>query len=568
MDVLRRKRLIRVFFIFWLCFLGLAVQLWLIQIKEGPRYASLALQQVSRGVSLEEVPRGRILDRNLLPLSGERWEDRIVVFPEALEDRAVVARELAGILGLDLKEVQNYLEGSPRYLPYRVSGLQAAAIESRGWQGVMVLPVQGRYGQRPLAAQTVGHLGRFSSWEEFSARSRESKKTYRFNDLIGKTGLERYYEEDLKGLRPQRAVRVYADAGGRLLGGPAFELEESLVDRARRDVVLTVDLRIQQIVEDVMDRRLTRGAVVVMEAGSGDILALASRPGFNPARPDQFPGPGLEECFLDRCTALYQPGSVFKTVVAAAALEEGVVTPETKFYCSGAEARPVRCWYDGGHGRIDFAGAFAESCNPAFVETGLKLSAEKLIEYAVRLGLGEQTIIGYPMAADPRQDLKLIAAPYNLVNSSIGQGPVLATPVQVTAMVNAVVSGGVYRTPRLVREVRSSNGEMAREYPADQGRRALAPETARQLRILMAKVTADGVGGEALVPVYGSAGKTGSAQSGDGRVNAWFTGYAPDLAPRYIVTVLVEDGASGSKTAAPVFREIMEQILRQANNPV
>ncbi|MCL6561331.1 MAG: penicillin-binding protein 2, partial [Firmicutes bacterium] len=222
----------------------------------------------------------------------------------------------------------------------------------------------------------------------------------------------------------------------------------------------------------------------------------------------------------------------------------------------------IRCWKDEGHGDIDFARAFAESCNPAFAGAALKLGAAKLIEYAGRLGLDNQSIIGYPVPRDPRQDLNLIGAPYNLVNSSVGQGPVLVTPVQVTSMLNTLVSGGTYRVPRLVREVRKNNGEVVREFAPDPGKRAISPGTARQLRLLLESVIDEGVGREARVPVFGSAGKTGSAQIGNGSVNAWFAGYAPRSNPRYIVTVLVEEGTSGGESAAPVFREIMEKILR------
>jgi len=561
-DTLRRKRLVRIFFIFWLCFLGLMVRLWVIQIKDGYNYSCQALAQGSRWVSLEEAPRGGILDRNLVPLTGEKEEDRVVLFPMAVADKDEVARDLAGLLGVDYPMVTGYLEGGPCLLPYRVGPAQSAAIKERGWPGVMVLPVQFRYGDRPLAAQTIGHLGRISSREEFSALAGRGGKIYRYDDMVGKTGLEKYYEQVLKGVRPQRAVRVFADAGGRLLGGPEFRVEEDVVDRERRDLVLTIDSRIQLAVEDIMDRRVARGAVVIVEAGSGDILALASRPGFNPARPEQYLGGGMEERFFDHCIALYQPGSIFKVVVAAAALEEGLVGPESRFTCHGERDDLIHCWKAEGHGEIDFSRAFADSCNPAFAETGLKLGASRLIEYAGRLGLANQSITGYPAPRDPRQDHNLIGAPHNLVNSSVGQGPVLVTPVQVAAMLNTIVSGGVYREPRLAREVHKKSGEVVRAYPLDPGKRAISSETAEKLRVLLESVVDHGVGREAGVPVYGSAGKTGSAQIGNGSVNAWFAGYAPRSNPRYVVTVLVEKGASGGESAAPVFREIMERILQ------
>ncbi len=565
MDILRQKRLVQLFLFFWVFILGLIAQLWLIQIKDGYLYTCLALEQGSRWVALEDATRGKILDRNLIPLTGEKWEDRIIVFPMAVDDKLEVSLDLAEILGAEYTTIERYMEGGACYLPYNITPEQSKAIRRMGWKGVMVLPVQFRFGERTLASHTVGHLGKISSREEYLDLIGQGKKVYHYSDLVGKTGLEKYYEQDLKGSRPQRAVRVFTDARGELLGGPGFEVEDQVEDKERRDLVLTIDSRIQQIVEDVMERRVAKGAVVVMEAGSGDILALASRPGFNPAHLEQNLGAVVEESFFDRCTALYQPGSIFKIVVAAAALEEGAVDFDSRFTCYGEKENLIRCWKDGGHGDIDFLHAFTDSCNPAFARLGLNLGASKLIEYAGRLGLNNQSITGYQLPFDRRQDLDLIGAPYNLVNSSIGQGPVLVTPVQIASMINAIISDGRYREPRLVKQINKNGGSVAREFPADTGREAISPDTAGKLRRLMELAVDEGTGREAMVTVFGgSAGKTGSAQVGNekGQVNAWFAGYAPRDNPCFVITVLVEDGRSGSESAAPVFRDITEQILR------
>ncbi len=561
MDILRQKRLVRIFFIFGLCFLGLFARLWVIQMKDGYYYSCLALEQDSHWVSLEDVPRGKIFDRYMVPLTGEKMENRVVVFPMAIGDKAGVTEGLAEILCIDKSKIKSCMEGDPCCLPYQLTPVQSAAIKDKGWSGVMVLPVQLRYDERSLASHAIGHLGKISSREEFlSLVAAGGNKIYRYDDLIGKTGLEGYYEQDLKGSRSRRAVRVFTDARGSMLGGPEFIIEDQVDDKDRRDLVLTIDSRVQQVVEDIMDRRVDRGAVLVMEAGTGDILALASRPGFNPGHLEQYFKDKMEERFFDRCTALYQPGSVFKLVVAAAALEEGVVNLQSRYTCRGEKENLVRCWRDAGHGDIDFFHAFAESCNPVFAETSLDLGASKIIEYARRFGFDNQDIIGYPVPFDTRQDLNLIGVPHNLVNSSIGQGPVLVTPVQVAAMVNTVVSGGIYRQPRLVKEVLDSNGNTVKEFATNPGKMAISAGTAGKLCLLLESVIDEGAGKEAHLPVFGSAGKTGSAQVSNGLVNAWFTGYAPRSDPRYIVTVLVEEGVSGGESAAPVFREIMERI--------
>jgi len=545
-----------------LCFIGLTGRLWYVQVREGDLYLGRALEQVSSWVPLEETARGDILDRNLVPLTGTKEEDRIIIFPAAIVDKAEVARSLAEILGIDAALTANYLQGGSCTLPFVPTPVQASLIQSRGWTGVMVLPVKFRYGDRQLAAQVIGHLGKISSWQEFLDLTAQSKKLYHYGDLTGKAGLEKYYESAMKGSWPQKAVRVFADARGNLLGGPEFKVYEQVGDRGRQDLVLTVDARMQKIVEDVMDRKVGKGAVVVLEAGSGDILALASRPGFNPEHPENNNGSQAGVSYFDHCTALYQPGSIFKIVVATAVLEEEIVSPTSHFMCTGENDRLVPCWNKAGHGELDFKKAFAESCNPVFAKVGMELGAGKVIEYARRLGLDNQSIAGYPVPADPRQDLSLIAVPYNLASCSVGQGPVLVTPVQMAAMTNTIVSDGIYREPRLVKELRNSGGK-GEQVTLPEEVRAMSPATAEVLRSLMEEVTGRGSGQEAMVPVTGSAGKTGSAQIGNnkGLVNAWFTGYAPLSQPRFIITVLVEEGESGSKSAAPVFKESMEQIL-------
>lgn len=558
-EIFRQQRLVHIFTLLAVCFFGLTGRLWYVQVSRGDLYRAMALEQVSSWVTLEEAARGDILDRNLLPLTGTREENRIILFPLAVDDKNEVSRGLAEILGTDVALIATFLAGEPSYLPFSPAPAQIQAILDKGWKGVMVLPVKMRYADRQLAAQVIGHLGKISSWQEFQELSAKSGKLYHFGDAVGKAGLEKYYEEALKGLWPQKSVRVFADARGSLLGGPQFFIDERVGDSARQDLVLTLDARIQQVVEDVMDARVGKGAVVVMEAGSGDILALASRPGFHVMPEDNG---NVSENYFDHCSALYQPGSIFKLVVAAAAIEEGLFTPTSRFTCTGEKDRLVPCWNKDGHGQLDLQKAFADSCNPVFARVGLALGADKVIAYTRRLGLDNQAIAGYPVQDDPRQDLNLISAPYNLAGCSVGQGPVLVTPVQIAAMTNAIVSDGIYQTPRLVKEFRNSAGKSA-EVAKPEEVRAISSQTAAVMRSFMEAAVKQGTGQGAFIPVNGSAGKTGSAQTGnsDGLVNAWFTGYAPLAQPRYIITVLVEEGESGSESAAPVFKEIMKQIL-------
>ncbi|NHM27764.1 penicillin-binding protein 2 [Desulfofundulus sp. TPOSR] len=558
------RRLVILFSLFLFCFAFLLLHLAVIQLGRGSEYAFLALERETRSVLLEEYPRGEILDRRLQPLTGSFDANRVVVFPGLIRDRQAVITSLAGILGLPVGKIAPYFDGQPCYLPFSLTPGQVKAIREHQWPGVLVLPVHLRYGPTPLAAGVVGYLGRVQSREVLDALSVNSRKSYSLSDWVGQAGLEKYYEGELKATRPKSAARLFVDAAGRPIPGLGLAVDLQSVDPGRQHLVTTLDAGIQRVVEEIMDRRIKKGAVVVMEPHTGDILALASRPVYDP-RPHNLPeylALGEKGTFTDQTTALFTPGSVFKVVVAAAALAEGIVNPGSQFNCRGSLDQPVRCWYDPGHGVISFSRAFAESCNPVFARVGLELGAGKLIEYAGRFGLDNQTITGYPVPRDGRQNWQLVAAPHNLVNSSLGQGPVLATPVQITAMMSVIVNDGVYIQPRLVRELRNDAGQVTRSFPLGPSHRAIPASTAAQVREMLQLVTTEGVGRQAYVPGYGSAGKTGSAQvDGRGKVNAWFTGYAPLQDPRYVVTVLVQEGISGGETAAPVFREIVEKIL-------
>jgi len=544
------------------CLALLVWRLSVIQIAEHERLAAANARQVSVSVSLEEVPRGNILDRNGVPLTGFERADRIVVIPQLLEDRAKVAEELAAVLDVPRGEVETALE-SACCLPYNLDVRQKKLIQASRRPGVYVAEVVLRYGENQRASHLIGYVGPIASTEELNSL-RQYGKPYRLGDLVGKSGLEKYYEPDLKGLYPVKTARCYVDACGKPLPGLGY-VEGKERDTGRRDLILTIDREFQQAVEDVLDRHMVSGAVVVMDVQTGDVLAMASRPVFDPRRP----GEALKEteAFVNHALALYQPGSVFKTVVAAAALERGIVRPDSEFICAGRGEQLIACWKDEGHGRLTFADAFANSCNPTFAKVALKLGADGIIEYARRLGLGEQRLLGFPYPPDPRQDLDMIAEPYNLVNAAVGQGPVLVTPLQVASMVAAIANDGVYRVPRLVREVRQG-GTVLRIVTADQGKRAVSPGTAATLRELMTLVTTAGNGRGGYLAGPGSAGKTGTAQVGDGtRTSGWFAGYFPLDRPRFAIVVLAENAESGGKTAAPLFREIARAIIEQGGLP-
>lgn len=564
MNGLRQKRIVWTFYLLVLGFIGLAGHMAYIMIYRHDFYTAQALAQQSQTVPMELPMRGEILDRYLKPLVNIREEDRLVVIPAAMTDRAAVVGQLAQILGVDENKLGEMIVKNPRVLPIPLTKEQAVQIKAARMPGVLAGRVLQRNGVPELAAHVLGYVGRVSTGRELGAlQAVATDKSYTLGDRVGKMGLELYYDGILKGTNPLRDVRAFVDGKGRLIPGLGYKIESGLTDETRQSLVLTLDKKVQQEVEAVMDEMgITAGAVTVMDPYTGDILAMASRPGYTLGQTTQV-STAVYNGFLDRNTRLFQPGSVFKVVVAAAVLEEGVAAPDSRFLCLGAKDELVRCYDPVGHGLLDFNQAMAVSCNPTFARLGLKLGADKLIDYSRRFGLDQQVITGYPYPPDRRQDLAAIAEPFNMVNSSLGQGPVLTSPVQVTAMMATIADNGIYKTPRLVREIRDYTGRVVRGFPAGPGKKAVSEETASKLRMMLESVTLYGTGKGAYISEGGSAGKTGSAQAGAAgtSIDAWFSGYAPVKNPRYVITVMIEQGESGGKTAAPVFKEIMERIL-------
>lgn len=538
---------------FVLIFVGLIGHLAYIQVYSGNTLSKQAVTQQTQAVSLEVPPRGQILDRKLRPLTAHRAAWRVVVFPAAVADREEESRTLAASLKVSNEEIAPYFAAGAGMLPYDLSNEQAEQIRKLNLPGIIVAKAEIQSRKPAIASHLLGYLG----------RSEEN------NRWQGKMGIEAFYDRELQSSVPGALARIFLDARGKYISGMGIQIDQELQVKNRKNVVLTIDRDFQEIVENVLDKSGVKdGAAVIMDVGSGDIVAMASRPDYtvNAEVYSQINGAPVEQSFLNHGLSVYQPGSVFKVIVTAAALEEGIVSPDTVFLCVGEEDELVKCYNKAGHGLITFAQAVAYSCNPTFARVGLKLGADKLVKYAEKFGLANGSIIGYKKN-DLSAQLKMIAQPNNLVNASLGQWPVRASVVQITAMMAAIANDGVYVPPRLVSELRSADdGTVVKKIEPGKEIRAITRATADVIQIMLEMVTKYGTGILAYVPDGGSAGKTGSAQVGDEKVDAWFSGYAPVSNPRYVATVLVNDGESGGKTAAPLYKEIMQGILDREQN--
>ncbi|MFZ3172712.1 MAG: penicillin-binding transpeptidase domain-containing protein [Carboxydocellales bacterium] len=559
MDYLRGKRVVWVFGLFFALFIPLMYRLGYLQLIKGGELARKAWEQSTQRVVLESNERGNIFDRNLRSLLDSHYQMRVVAFPSLVVEKDKVAQLLAPIIGIAEGEIAKRLKGKPAYWPEELTSMQQLELAKLELPGIMVRPLHERYGNRPLATNTLGYLGKIASNSELGKLRAKTEKRYSLADLVGRSGLEYYYEAQLKGSKPEKAVLANVNANGQLIKGLGFENIDQGSDRLRNNLVLTLDRPIQEQVEETMDRWQMRGAVVVMDVGTGDLLALASRPTFRPDKLKEYLELKEDKMFLDQTILLTEPGSVFKVIIAAAALEEGLVSPETRYKCLATD--PVPCNIAKPHLDHSITEAMADSCNPTFVKLGLALGAERIIEYARRFGLDNQKVIGYPNQADGRQNWAKVQE--DPVNSSIGQGPVLTSPVEITAMLNTIANKGIYIEPRLVRELRSTEGNVLQHFPLGISHRAVSTATAKKVEDMLVGVTLHGTGRKAALTKELVAGKTGSAQPGNakGTTNAWFSGYFPVGKPQYVITVFVQNGVSGGESAAPVFRELAQGLL-------
>jgi penicillin-binding protein 2 len=561
----------------FVCLLG---QLWYLQVLEGARLREMSEKNRIR-VRPVAAPRGILFDRNGLALVDNRPAFTLSLIPRDMEDPTNVLARLAVLLKIPIAELQDSLARVPAdsLRPVRVRrGLSLADVAKvEEWKlelpGVVVEVEPERvYPTSSFAAHLLGYVREVS--EEQAKQGR-----YRRGDMIGQSGLERLLDEYLRGR--DGGERIEVDA----LGRPVKVIQRD-EPRPGGQVITTVDRRIQEAAERVMAGRA--GSIVVMDPRTGDVLAMTSSPSF-PL--DRFTGNLDREAWnalmrdpahplLNRALqGQYPPGSVFKLVVAAAGLQERVLTPMDRTYCNGEfsiGSHTFKDWLTGGHGHVDLRGAIVQSCDVFFYQAGLKVGPEAIARYARAFGLGAASGVDLPgekigLMPSPSWKRERFGRPWTAgetVNVAIGQGQVLVTPLQVARMFSAFANGGVLWKPRLIQRVEKADGSLAyAESTRMSGQVDLAPVIWDYLRQAMAGVVSEGTGIAAKVPGIAVAGKTGTAQtvsnsdSARGQDHAWFASFAPADDPQVVVVVLVERGGKGGQVAAPIAKQMYQAIF-------
>ncbi len=530
--------------------LSLALRIFYLQTYAADKLSKAASsQRISNSVI--QKPRGNILDRNGISFTGRNKKSMIVLKPLYLRGREEDIRKAAGILGVNFNTIRREIDIRQEPIIFEADQYTKNIILKENIQGISVINYLDRYSPDSLARHVVGYLNSV--------------------DKTGEAGIEKSYDGLLK-YAQKNFVGIITDAKNNALEGMGYRLVAE--DTAQKvNVRLTLDYHIQKIVEEVMDRNSIKGAVVVEAVDSGDIVAISSKPDFDPDNVQAFLNSSEKELF-NKAVASYNMGSIFKIIDVAEALEGNVGYME-EYFCGGSVKlgnRVFGCHKEEGHGWVDLKKAFAMSCNSYFIEMGIRLGHDNIIDMAKRFGLGSAAGIkaqGISESAGRLPSKTESHTKGDTANMSIGQGEVMVTPVQVADIVATVANGGIKNKINIVDSIVDDEGNILKKIRVTESRRIIRKDTAELIKELMEEVITNGTGTKANLEEFGgSGGKTGSAETGqliEGQsvVQAWFAGYFPAERPKYAVAVFVENGKMGNEAAAPVFRQIGEEIIKK-----
>ncbi len=573
----------------------IVLQLWNLQVLEGEEMRSLSehnrirLRRVAAG-------RGIVTDRNGVVLADNRPSFDVILVPEDAGDVSAVLGRLRQYIGdgfpEDLSKVQRGSPYQPVVLRRDVTWSGVAAVETHQLElpGVNLEITPRRvYPFGPLAAHLLGYVG------EATPADLEKRPELFLGDVIGKAGIERPYDQQLRGLGGREEIEV--DAVGRRM-----RVLDAEPETPGRNMVLTIDADVQAAAEAALGEN--RGAIVALDPRSGAVLALASRPTYDP---NLFAAGVTPEAWralvthpykplTNRATqGLYPPASTFKIVVGTAGLEERAISPSDDTCCFGGMpfgGRVFRCWRKEGHGCVDFLLGMVQSCDVYYYELGDRLGIDRIAEYARRFGLGEPPGLG--LGAEDRgliPDSKWKERrfgerwyPGETLSVAIGQGYVLATPLQMATVVAVVANGGTRYRPYVVQRIEGGDAPPVEFQPEVVGTLGVRPSTLERVRDALREVVMSdrGTGKNARIEGVTVAGKTGTAQAAGAaaarggsaarapdmlRDHAWFVGYAPAEKPTIAVAVLVEHvGHHGGTVAAPMARAVMERWLAKGTD--
>ena len=583
-----RRRSKRAFTAVTVIFILMLVYFWKIQIIDYKKYWEKSEENRIRRISLSPQ-RGLILDRDGNILAKNIASFKVSLVREKCEDLKASYTKISKLLRIDRKEIEERIQKYQSFQQFRpivikdnLTQTEVALIEGRKAEfPELILQTEPKrfYPYHTLAAHVLGYL------QEISPRQLKSEayQQYEIGDLIGKMGIEREYEDRLSGQKGL-ALEV-VDSEGRVI--TEYNQKESTNGE---NIKLTLDLDIQKEVESILEKK--EGVVVVMNAKSGEILAMASYPNFDPNRfinrftPEQWmelvqdPDFPLENRAI---RGLYSPGSLFKPLIAIGALDSNLISDQSSYFCSGRTliyGHPFSCWFEPGHGRVNLYTGIKNSCNIYFYNVGKNLGIQKIADYARIFGFGSPTEIDLPgeksgLVPDPEWKKRTRGEPWYLgetIPVSIGQGPLLATPLQVAVYTSIIANRGEKIIPHFFltgSDSGDNSGKGKRTYVRPLSKEIDRSDFEKVIRGMWMAVNEQGTARAAMVKDFDVCGKTGTTQvvSTDTErkmeergtkveTHSWFSGFAPRRDPEVIVTIIIEYGGMGGSTAAPLAKNL------------
>lgn len=558
----RKKLVLMIAAILMVCILE-CVRLGVIMTVKSEYYMQKAdeLHQRERRI---KAKRGRILDRNGEILAANEVVCTVSVIHSQIEDEDKVIKVLAGELDMDVEEVTKKVKkvSSMEYIKTNVAKDIGDAIREYDLPGVKIDEDYKRvYPYNELASKVLGFTGA---------------------DNQGILGLEAKYDTYLSGTNGQ--ILTLSDAGGIEIKGSR---EDRILPVDGQDLYTTLDVNIQKYAtqlawETMVKKEAKQVSIIVMRPDNGEILAMANVPEYNLNSPYELNyEPDEEEAQKDKMDLLnnmwrnfcindtYEPGSIFKTVTATAALETGVVGLNDSFTCSGATIvsdRRIRCHKTTGHGTQDFTHTVYNSCNPAFVEWGRRVGTDNMYLYMCKLGLLAKTGIDLSGEAGTIIHKQENVGAVELATMSFGQSFQI-TPVQMLRAVSAIVNGGRLVTPHFGLYTGSSDGSVVNEFAYSTQDEAISSQTSETMKKILEGVVSEGGGTKAYIDGYSIGGKTATSQKlprGSGKYISSFIGFAPADNPQVIAMCLIDEPTGvyyGGTIAAPVVKTLYENIL-------
>ncbi len=576
----RRVSLIAIVMV--ICLAVLLVRVAWLQLVEGERYFLLSNNSRLRLLPLSPT-RGVILDRKGEKLAGNEARFSLAVVPSNVADLDELINDLSRVVQLDKEGVRKKLLSAPN--PFRPVSLKKNLSmplvtflleREEDFPGAVIVADPLRtYPFAETGSHLLGYVAEVSQ-EELALSSSFAPE---MGDLVGKMGIEKVYNRYLQGEKGGRQIEV--DAHGR----PLRTISEA-DPVSGYDTYLTVDLEMQKIAEEELGAR--KGAVVIGDPHTGEILALVSSPSFNPGlfsrglsreKWEELKNNPQDPLENRAVRGEYPPASTFKIVVAMAALENHRIGIKDTFFCPGyyqVGNRVFKCWKEGGHGRIALREAIIESCDVYFYQLGLRVGVDEIARFANLFGMGERTGIDLasetqglvPTRAWKRENRADSWYHGDTANLSIGQGYILASPLQMFRVISVVANGGYLIKPYLVKRIVDVRGKVVKENSQPSRKKiGLSSSNLKFMQRSLAGVVSEGTGWRARNETVSISGKTGTAQTSDeDRPHNWFLGYAPSDKPRLAVVVLVENREEDISIAAQISGRIFSRIFGEEDN--